>query len=58
MKLKISVIKDGRELMTEVLENPKEANLTDAIDHVYHKARIYTQGPLWPFQIEVREVAR
>lgn len=55
MKVKVSLVKDGRELATEVIEDPNETNLVAAISLVCVRARIYVQGPLWPMHIDVRE---
>jgi hypothetical protein len=49
------IIKNGKVLASEVLVNPSPGEVTKAIGRVSATARKSVQGPLAPYQIDVRE---
>ncbi|ACL57051.1 hypothetical protein [Methylobacterium nodulans] len=55
MRLEIAVVRAGLTLASEILVNPTEEDATAAIARVCAQARRTRAGPLWPFQIVVRE---
>ncbi|MBT3331745.1 MAG: hypothetical protein HOK21_07050 [Rhodospirillaceae bacterium] len=54
MEFRVSVIKDGRELVHEIVSAPSEGNITGAIIRVVAAAR-EIESPLYPFQVDVRD---
>ena len=55
MDFRVSVMKDGVALASEVVSDPAEGDITKAIGRVLAEARIAQGGgTLWPCQIDIR----
>ncbi len=56
MRVEVALVKAGQTIEAEILDRPIDVEVTDAIIRVCGQARQKIDGPLWPFQVVVREV--
>jgi len=54
MNYKVSIIKHGKELASEIVQAPSEGEITAAIGRVSDEARKKNGGPLSPYLVDVR----
>jgi hypothetical protein len=57
MDYRISVEKDGKELASEVISNPTDDDINDAIRRVRAEARKAIGGSLWNSEVYVRHAS-
>lgn len=55
MTLTVSILKDGKTIVSKILDNPQPGDVTDAISELLSEFRDANPSqPIWPIQIDVR----
>lgn len=55
MKIRASLSKDGKEVAAQTADVSKPGDLTALVEQVFQEARKTHGGPLWDFDIAVRQ---